>query len=88
MKQKRRRWKCEDNIFPSVTNAKEEICWALRKAVQQQRMTQDQIAALLHTSQATVSRAIRYPTAKSLSFNQLFRYLSILQPRFRIMISF
>lgn len=84
----KKRWRMDDNVFKSVQGAKMEICRALRKAVEEERMTQIQMAARLRTSQANVSRAIRYPTATKLSFDQLFRYLIELRPRFRIMISF
>lgn len=84
---KRIRYQSQDNIFASVEQAKLEICRALRKAVDERGLSQLQAALIVGTSQANISRAIRYPTAKKLSFNQLFRYLTVIRPRYRIMIS-
>jgi predicted XRE-type DNA-binding protein len=67
--------------------AKDEISYALQRIQARNQLTQRQMAAFLGTTQACVSRATRTTTARRMSYNQLFRYLSRAEPRFRLMIS-
>jgi hypothetical protein len=73
--------------FGAHRAAKQEICRILRRSLDNHRYTQMQAAIRLETSQANISRAIRYPTVEQLSYNHLFRILGLLEPQFRILIS-
>lgn len=70
-----------------LLKAKDEISYALQRIQARNQWTQQQMAAYLGTTQGCVSRATRTPTAREMSFNQLFRYLSREEPRFRLLIS-
>ena len=70
-----------------LIDAKEEICFALQRLQVRNQWTQKQMAALIGTSQSSMSKATRVTTARQMSFNRLFRYLARAEPRFRVMIS-
>jgi DNA-binding Xre family transcriptional regulator len=66
--------------------AKEEICIALRKSMARKRWNQTELAEWLGTTRSCVCR-VQARNVKELTFNQLFRYLSVLEPEFKILIS-
>lgn len=76
---------------PSQANdalkAKDELCYTLQRVQARNQWTQRQMAAFLGTSVSSVSKATRIPTARKMSYNRLFRYLSRAEPRFRLLIS-
>lgn len=82
---KRLYWLKEDNH--TLIEVKREVCRSLRRAVDRRQESQRQTARFIGTSQANLSRAIRYPTAEQMSLNQLFSYLAQLEPYFEILIS-
>jgi predicted XRE-type DNA-binding protein len=71
----------------NLIKAKDEISYALQRIQSRNQWTQRQMAAYLGTSQSSVSKAVRTETARKLSFDRLFRYLSRADDRFRLMIS-
>lgn len=62
-----------------LTELKEYLCSTLRMIAFRRRYTQKEMALLLGTSEANVSRVIRFRTDQ-LTVNQLFGYLAILNP--------
>ena len=71
----------------NLIKAKDELSYALQRIQARNQWTQRQMAAYLGTSQSSVSKAVRTKTARQLSFDRLFRYLSRADERFRLMIS-
>lgn len=69
-----------------IQEVKEELCAALRKIAWEDGWSQVEMAETIGTSQANLSRCLRFRTDK-ITINQLFRYLSKLNPNFRILIS-
>ncbi len=72
---------------PAMAMAKAELSQAIENAILRRQWSQRFAAGALGTSQANISRAMNPESAKALSFNQLFRYLSRCDVRFKIMIS-
>jgi len=62
------------------------LCGMIRQSAIRRCWTHKELALLLGTSQGCVSRVIRAKT-DDLTINQLFRYLVILEPDFKILIS-
>jgi ribosome-binding protein aMBF1 (putative translation factor) len=69
-----------------IDELKHEICDSIRKIAIRRGYSQRDLARELRTSEACVSRVIRYRTDQ-LTVNQLFQYLSTLHPGFEILIS-
>lgn len=75
--------------FESVEKLNEvkfEICRILDYEMTYTQRTQQQLALRLGTSQANISRVMNRKV-NELTFNQLFRYLAILRPSFKILIA-
>ena len=70
----------------SVELAKIEVSRALQVAVARRQWSQRDAALQIGTSQGNLSRALNPETAKKLTFNQLFRYLSRVDRTFRVMV--
>ncbi|PWU13535.1 MAG: hypothetical protein C5B49_14590 [Bdellovibrio sp.] len=69
-----------------IREVKESLCEALRKIAIEDGWTQKQLAITIGTSEANVSRFIRFRT-EHLTINQLFLYLAKLNPNFKILIA-
>lgn len=69
-----------------INEVKREICINIRRLAYRKRLNQKMLARYIGTSEANVSRVIRH-RFDQISVNQLFRYLTILEPNFRILIS-
>lgn len=69
-----------------IDEVKVQLCDAIYKEIISLRRTQKDVARRLGTTQSNVSRVINR-RVKYLTLSQLFRYLSVLNPDFRILIS-
>jgi len=70
----------------SVGEVKFEICRVLDLEMQGFRRTQKELAHRLGTTESCISR-VRNRKVDNVTFNQLFRYLAVLNPNFKIMIA-
>lgn len=80
-----------ENIFihaseGKLDEVKLEVCRVLRHEILCSRKSQKQIAIRLGTSQGNISRVLNQ-RVETLTINQLFRYLAILKPKFKILVS-
>ena len=69
-----------------MNELKFELCVAIDREINNMRMSQVRIACHLGTSQANISR-VGNKKVDQLTFNQLFRYLVILKPDIRMLLS-
>jgi len=80
-----------DNYYTPSTEekmaeVKMEICHILRREILYSPRSQREIAWRLGTSQGNVSRVLNR-RVENLTINQLFRYLAILKPDFKILVA-
>lgn len=80
-----------DNFFTETADQKMaevklEICRILRREILYSHRSQKEIAWRLGTSQGNVSRVLNQ-RVDALTVNQLFRYLAILKPDFKILVA-
>jgi predicted XRE-type DNA-binding protein len=69
-----------------MDEVKKQLCDAIYKEIITLRRSQKDIARRLGTTQSNISRVINR-RVKYLTFGQLFRYLTVLNPNFQILIS-
>ena len=69
-----------------LNEIKFEICRVLDHEMHNQRRTQKELARRLGTTESCISR-VRNRKVDHVTFNQLFRYLAVLNPNFKIMIA-
>ena len=69
-----------------LDHVKIEVCQSIRRIAMRNGWDQRLLARHIGTSESSVSRVIRH-RVDELTLNQLFRYLAILEPNFKIQIS-
>ena len=69
-----------------LNEMKAVLCNAIDHELMLEHKSKEALAILLGTSQANVSRVVN-KRVEQLTFNQLFRYLIILRPDVKIMVS-
>lgn len=81
-----RRHELAPNPKEKLNEIEIEICRAIEFEIRLLYWEQKTIARKLGTSESCVSKVLNR-RVNELTFNQLFRYLAVLNPRFRILIS-
>jgi predicted XRE-type DNA-binding protein len=69
-----------------ITEVKIELCRAIRRVAMREGWSQKDMARYLSASESRVGHAVRFQVDK-LTLNQLFLYLTVLYPQFRVMVS-
>lgn len=80
------RFSLQKNESEKLNQIKCELCLELKRLALRRGWNQRQMAWHLGTSEACISRVIRLKVDE-VTFNQLFQYLVILAPGFRVLIS-
>jgi hypothetical protein len=71
----------------ALDEAKRHLCWMIRKSMARKQENQSHLAFRIGTSRARVCQ-VQCGHIEGLTFNQLFRYLSKLEPDFQMLVSF
>lgn len=69
-----------------LNQIKLEICCVLDREFAFTQLTQKELAKKLGTSQSNISR-VENKKIEELTFNQLFRFLAVVNPNFKILVS-